>query len=280
MSSLEIHEVATGKVRVVLQTEARIEAPNWDPGGGSLLVNGGGRLFRVPLDRPELVAVDTGFADRCNNDHGISPDGRWVALSHHRGRGSEIFLMPAAGGVPVLVSPDAPSWWHGWSPDGARLAYVAARGGSRVIDVYTIGLAGGVDGVVAGAEETRLTFGEGHCDGPDFSADGSRIYYNCDRDGHAQIWVMGADGAGQRKLFADDAVNWFPHPSPCGRHLLYLAYPPGTLGHPADLAVSLCLCDPEGGDRRRVQEFVGGQGTINVPCWAPDGSAFAYVRYG
>ena len=276
MSSLEIHEVATGKTRVVLQTEARIEAPNWDPGGGSLLVNGGGRLFRVPLDRPQLVAVDTGFADRCNNDHGISPDGRWVALSHHRGRGSEIFLMPAAGGEPVLVSPEAPSWWHGWSPDGRLLAYVAARGGSRVIDVYTIPVEGGA--------ETRLTFGEGHCDGPDFSADGSRIYYNCDRpdpDGaHAQIWVMGADGAGQRKLFADDFVNWFPHPSPCGRHLLYLAYPPGTLGHPADLAVSLCLCDPEGGDRRRVQEFVGGQGTINVPSWAPDGSAFAYVRYG
>ena len=42
----------------------------------------------------------------------------------------------------------------------------------------------------------------------------ARIYYNCDRDGHAQIWVMNADGSGQRKLFADDHVNWFPHPSP------------------------------------------------------------------
>lgn len=275
-SWLETYDVASGRVRVILQTEARIKAPNWDPGGGSLLVNGGGRLFRVPLDRPELVAVDTGFADRCNNDHGISPDGQWVALSHHRERGSEIFLMPAAGGAPVLVSPEAPSWWHGWSPDGTRLAYVAARGGSRVIDVYTIAIEGG--------EETRLTFGEGHCDGPDYSADGASIYYNCDRataeGSHAQIWVMGADGAGQRRLYSDEFVNWFPHPSPCGRHLLYLAYPPATLGHPADLPVALCLCDPEGGNRRRVREFIGGQGTINVPCWAPDGSAFSYVRYG
>ena len=90
---------------------------------------------------------------------------------------------------------------------------------------------------------------------------------------------MATDGSGQRKLFADEYVNWFPHPSPCGRHLLYLAYPPGTLGHPADLPVALVLADPEGGNRRRVLEFNGGQGTINVPNWAPDGSAFAYVRY-
>ncbi|MGL6208890.1 MAG: TolB family protein [Paracoccaceae bacterium] len=276
LSSLEVYDVLTGKVRVVLQVGHRIEAPNWDPSGESLLVNGGGLLFRVPLAEPSLVPVETSFATRCNNDHGISPDGKWIVLSSHRDRGAEIFLMPAGGGVPVLVSPEAPSWWHGWSPDGQRLAYVAARGGSRVIDVYTIGVEGG--------PEQRLTFGEGHCDGPDYSADGALIYYNCDRpdqDGaHAQIWVMGADGAGHRKLFADAFVNWFPHPSPCGRWLVYLAYPPGTLGHPADLPVALVLCDPDGGNRRRVLEFIGGQGTINVPSWAPDGSAFAYVRYG
>jgi Tol biopolymer transport system component len=121
--------------------------------------------------------------------------------------------------------------------------------------------------------------GEGHCDGPDYSPDGSLIYYNCDRGGHAQIWVMAADGSGQRQLFADDQVNWFPHPSPDGRLLVYLAYPPGTLGHPADLDVALVLCDPDGGNRRRVREFTGGQGTINVPSWSPDASAFAYVRY-
>ena len=37
--------------------------------------------------------------------------------------------------------------------------------------------------------------------------------------------------------------------------------------------------DIDGGNRRRVLEFTGGQGTINVPCWAPDGRAFAFMRY-
>src|SRR3989338_4974876 len=221
-SSLEIYDLAIGSARVVLQTDLLIEAPNWDPDGQSLLVNGDGRLFRVALDAPRMAVVESGRAVQCNNDHGISPDGRQIVLSsHHGGGGSEIFLMPAAGGVARKISPGAPSWGHGWS----------------------------------------------------------RIYYNRDRDGHSQIWVMCADGSGKRKLFADDYVNWFPHPSPDGRHLLYLAYPAGTLGHPRDLPVALVLCDPEGGNRRRILEFNGGQGTMNVPNWAPDGSAFAFVRY-
>jgi len=270
-SSLEIYNLETGAPHLVLQTDRLIEAPNWDPSGKNLLVNGDGLLFRVSLDAPSLNPVDSGFAKRCNNDHGISPDGRQIVISHHRDSGSEVFVMPAEGGVPRQITPEAPSWWHGWSPDGKRLAYVAARGGRRVIDVYTIPAEGG--------EETRLTFGEGHCDGPDYAADGQSIYYNCDRDGHAQIWVMDTDGANQRKLFADDYVNWFPHPSPDGQHLLYLAYPAGTMGHPRDVPVALVLCDPSGHNRRRVLEFNGGQGTMNVPNWSPDSRAFAYVRY-
>jgi Tol biopolymer transport system component len=28
-----------------------------------------------------------------------------------------------------------------------------------------------------------------------------------------------------------------------------------------------------------TEEFYGGQGTINVPSWSPDGKKFVYVRY-
>jgi len=268
-SSLEIYTLATSQSRVVLQSDRLIAAPNWHPSGDRLLVDCDGRLFWVPLGAPKLVEVDTGFAVRCNDDHGFSPDGRWIALSHHRDKGSEIFRLPVEGGEPTLFSPEAPSWFHGFSPDGKTLTYVAAREGRRVIDVYVKG-----DG-----PEVRLTQGEGHSDAPEFSADGERIYYNCDRDGHQQIWVMNADGSGQRKLFADDQANWFPHPSPDGRHVLYLAYPRGTSGIPRDLPVALCLMNPDGGDRRRVIEMNGGKGSINGPCWAPDGSGFAYVRF-
>lgn len=275
-SIVETYAVATGAVREVLVAEGRIEAPNWSPDGRWLMVNAGGLLYRVPLDTPRLERIDTGAATRCNNDHGFSPDGATIWLSsHHEGQGSQIYRIPVAGGEPERVSPAAPSWWHAVSPDGRLLAYPAVRGAGRVVDICTLE----PDGPGGQPREICLTAGEGHSDGPDFSADGRCIYWNTDRSGHAQIWVMNIDGSGQRQLFADDQVNWFPHPSPCGRHLVYLAYPPGTEGHPADLPVALVLCDPQGRNRRRIREFTGGQGTMNVPNWAPDGHAFAYVRY-
>ena len=268
-SFLEIYSLATGRTTSVLQTERLIEAPNWHPDGW-FLVNGDGRLYRVPLDKPALHPIDTGDAIRCNNDHGFSPDGRRIILSSHTARGSEIFTVPLDGGTPEPVTQNAPSWWHGWSPDGGTIVYAAARG-SRVVDIWACPATGG--------DETRLTFGEGHSDGPDYSADGAWVWYNCDRSGHAQIWRVRPDGTGHEQVFADDKVNWFPHPSPDGRHLLYLAYPAGTEGHPRDRAVALVLADADGGNRRVIAEFNGGQGTMNVPNWAPDGSAFAFMRY-
>lgn len=271
-SSLEIWDMAGGFAQVVLQSDLHLEAPNWSPCGGYLLVNAAGGLYRVVLDNPQLEPIDLGGITRLNNDHGISPDGKtWVFSSHHRGQGAEIYLMPAGGGQPQRVSPQAPSWWHSWSPDGRSLGYVAVRDSSRVIDVYTLDLDRGI--------ERRLTHAEGQSDGPDFGADGQSIYYNCDRSGHAQIWVMDADGQNQRQLFADDHVNWFPHPSPCGGHVIYLAYPPGTQGHPADLPITLNRMDPDGGNRQVLTQFNGGQGTMNVPNWSPDGCAFAFMRY-
>jgi Tol biopolymer transport system component len=268
-SHLEIWRLARGAAETVLETERLIEAPNWHRDGW-LLVNGDGRLYRVPLDKPALAPIDTGAAQSCNNDHGFSPDGQRIVLSSHTARGSEIFVMPLAGGEPVAVTREAPSWWHGWSPDGGTIVYAAARG-SRVVDIWSCPAAGGA--------ERRLTFGEGHSDGPDFSADGRWIWYNCDRSGRAQIWRMRPDGTGHEQVFEDVSVNWFPHPSPDGRHVLYLAYPAGTEGHPRDREVRLVLADAEGRNRRVIAAFNGGQGTMNVPNWAPDGSAFAYVRY-
>ena len=131
-SIVETYEPATDSVRVVLETELHVKAPNWAPSGDTLMVNADGRLYRVPLATPRLEMVDTGLATRCNNDHGISPDGKTLAISTNRDEsgdlGSEIFLMPTQGGELRLISPDAPSWWHGWSPDGRTVAYVAARG--------------------------------------------------------------------------------------------------------------------------------------------------------
>ncbi len=272
-SSLEIYDMALGRVRIVLQTDAHIEAPNWDATRAALLVNSGGQLYRVPVAGGEMVHVPTEGLSHLNNDHGLSPDGRLLAVSDNiRGRGSVIYTLDPKGGPVTRVTEEPGAYWHGWSPDGALFAFCGLRGGQ--FDIYTIPVTGGAERQLTG----RNGF-EGHNDGPDFSADGQWLWFNSDRSGHAQIWKMRLDGSDVRRMTQDDRVNWFPHPSPDGAWVVYLSYPPGTERHPPDLDVELRLMRPDGSENHPILAFNGGQGTINVPSWAPDGSAFAYVRY-
>ena len=94
----------------------------------------------------------------------------------------------------------------------------------------------------------------------------------------AAAWICGGSDR-QEQMTADSRVNWFPHPAPDGRSVLYLGYEPGTEGHPRDCEVELRLVDMVDGSVRTLLALFGGQGTINVPCWSPDGGRFAFVRY-
>lgn len=270
-SELVLFDIVDGSEQVLLAIDRHIEAPNWHPDGSCLIVNGGGRLYSVDIAKPELEVIDTGFAVRCNNDHGISPDGTMLVISDGTQNGqSAIYTLPVSGGVPKPVTSHTPSYWHGWSPDGRTLAYVGKR--TEGFDVYTISVDGG--------EERCLIDGFDHCDGPDYTPDGEWIWFNGERESEVDLWRMRTDGSDLQKMSDDEFVNWFPHPSPDGKSVLYLAFPPGTKGHPANLHVSLCMVPAAGGEPQILTTLLGGQGTINVPCWAPDSRRFAFMRYG
>lgn len=270
LSRLAIYNLDKGTVETVLATEQHIEAPNWCPHEAALIVNGGGRLYRVPLGQPALQEIDTDFAARINNDHGVSPDGKSLVISDATESGAScIYTLPIAGGRPKRVTSNTPSYWHGWSPDGATLAYVGRRQTS--FQVYTCPTDGGA--------ESQLTADFDHCDGPDYAPDGRWIWFNGERRGRVDLWRMQPDGSGLERMTEDEEVNWFPHPSPDGTHVLYLAYREGTRGHPAMQPVELRTIPAGVGKPTTLLRLTGGQGTINVPCWAPDGKRFAFVQY-
>jgi TolB protein len=270
-SALEVVPIASKDRRVVYYTDEHIEAPNWTRDGKNFIFNKRGSLYKLPVigNRPELI--DTGFANRCNNDHGLSPDGTQLAISDQsQGPGkSLIYVLPLAGGTPRRITATGPSYWHGWSPDGSTLAFCGERNGE--FDVYTIPAEGG--------EEKRLTTAPGLDDGPDFSPDGAFIYFNSVRSGLMQIWRMKPDGSGQEQITSDDNNNWFAHPSPDGKWLVFLTYGKEVTGHPENQDVELRLMPVAGGKIEVLAKLFGGQGTINVPSWSPDSKEVAFVSY-
>jgi len=270
-TSLEVLAIDTGERKVVYRARQKFEAPNWSPDGKLFYFNQGGAIYTLPVKGGTPTKLDTGDAVGCNNDHGLSPDGKWLAISHNIKGASQISVLPSTGGAPRrLTFAKEASYWHGWSPDGKTLAYCAQR--NKEFDIYTIPVDGG--------EEKRLTTAKGLDDGPDYSPDGKHIYFNSDRSGAMKIWRMNADGTDQRQV-TDDAeyVDWFPHPSPGGKWLVFLSYDKGVKGHPANQDVVLRIMPLAGGRPRVLATLFGGQGTINVPSWSPDSKRVAFVSY-
>lgn len=273
-SMLEIMNVDSTDRRAIYVAEGRFEAPNWMPDGKHLIFNRNGRIEKIGVTGGATDTIDTGFAVRCNNDHGISPDGKWLVVSdqsqnaEHR---SQVYILPIRGGTPRLITKNAPSYWHGWSPDGKTLAFVGLRNGD--FDIYTI------PAEVGGGEETRLTTAKGLDDGPEYTPDGKYIYFNSERTGHMQIWRMKADGSEQTQVTFGPENDWFPHFSPDGEEMVFLTYDASVTGHPENKDVMLRMMTMKDGKIRVMGKLFGGQGTINVPSWAPDGKRFAFVSY-
>lgn len=270
-ASLEILTVATGERRIIHRARAPFQAPNWSPDGKTLFINQKFRMYTLPAEGGTPKLLDTGAAVGCNNDHGLSPDGQWLAISSgHEKKVSKIYIVPVGGGTPRLVTPEGPSYWHGWSPDGKTLAYCGKRGENY--DVYTIPAAGG--------EEKRLTDAEGLDDGPEYTPDGKFIYFNSERTGLMKIWRMHVDGTKQEQVTTDtEYADWFPHFSPDGKLMVFLSFDKSVKGHPANKDVVLRIMPAAGGKPKILATLFGGQGTINVPSWSPDSKAIAFVSY-
>lgn len=280
VSYLEIYDIETDTHHVVKEFPFLIEAPNWTPDGKWLVVNKAGRLYKIAPDgSTDLVEINTGTIDQCNNDHVISADGKWIALSSsdptEKGWNSYVYTVPFEGGEPKKITPVGPSYLHGISPDGKKLAYCAFRGPDNEQDVYVMPVKGG--------KEVRLTDAPGLDDGPEYSMDGKYIWFNSVRTGRMQAWRMKANGKEQTQMTFDTDMNsWFPHISPDGEKVVYIAYheyevAPGD--HTPNQNVELRMIPAKGGEPKTLVKLFGGQGTINVNSWSPDSRKFAYVSY-
>lgn len=278
ISYLQVYDLETRTAHVIKEFPYTIEAPNWSPDGQWLLINKDGRLYRIAADgTSDLEEIPTGSITRCNNDHVISADGKWIGLSSNSNQqqyNSYVYLVPVEGGEPRQLTPIGPSYLHGMSPDGKMVAYCAFRDDPDA-DIWVKPVKGG--------KEQRLTTTPGLDDGPEYSPDGKYIWFNSVRTGRMQAWRMRSNGKEQTQMTFDTDMNsWFPHISPDNQKVVYIAYhdyeiAPGD--HLANRNVQLRMIPAQGGEPEVLMELFGGQGTINVNSWSPDSKRFAFVSY-
>jgi len=280
-AELYVIDVETAETRRIHRsTKVLIESPTWARDGRSVLVSGEGKLFRVAVDGSGdgLQEIPLEGVPGATEAHVVSPDGSTLYVTADDGH---IYAVPAEGGAGRRVTNDHGARFehvlHGVSPDGLTLSYIGVKtkkDGRVETDVFTIPAAGG--------EEVRMTDDPIVDGGAEFGPDGAWVYFNSERasrkPGHAQLFRMALDRVVCEQLTDDKRVNWFPHPSPDGKRVAYLSYRKGTKGRPANADVIIRLLEPDGGKRDLV-EVVGGQGTLNAPCWSPDGTRIAYVAY-
>lgn len=279
-----IHDTGNGQNSMLLQTDKLLlEAPNWSLQGDALILNGAGVLWTLPLENPALNEIAISNVPLLNNDHVLDPDGVHIFISAYDDW--HIYRASLQGGAALRISgKEGPKglfhFLHGVSPDGKHLAFVGveaeqAGSGLRFIsaEICTMN--------ADGTSFQQITRGGAPSDGPEYSPDGQWLYFNTETfSRNAQIARMRPDGSELTRLTFTETVDWFPHLSPDGRNAVYLAYPPDTKGHPADLWVELRVVH-DGNWQYSVcaARLYGGQGTINVNSWAPDSRRFAYVTY-
>jgi TolB protein len=274
-----IAEVEDGSAQVAYSTDSLLlEAPNWAPEGGGLVLNGDGLLWRLDREpQVELKRVPIADLPPINNDHVLDPERGLIYLSANDGH---IYVAPIEGGTARRVTHDSSRYHylHGVSPDGSTLAFVdlpregpSARGRLALVSS-------------SGGETRYPEAGSRHLDGPEYSPDGAWLYFNTEeygkRPGHAQLARMPAEGGSMERLVESESVDWFPHLSPDGERATYISFPRGTLGHPPDLDVEVRMVRTSNWPEVLWRfPIFGGQGTINVNSWSPDGRRFAFVAY-
>lgn len=270
-SHLEVMDVSNGFSKIIYQSKGSIQAPNWMNDGNRLLYNADGLLYTFDLKTTTPTLLNTGSAKQNNNDHVMSFDGKMLGISNFDKalKGSIVYTLPITGGEPKRITETAPSYLHGWSPDGKFLIFTGQR--NNEFDIYKIPSSGG--------KEIQLTTAKGLDDGSEYTPDGQFIYFNSARTGTMQVWRMKPDGSNQEQITNDSLNNWFPHVSPDGKSIVYITFGKDVSAsdHPFYKHVYIRMMPIGGGPSKVIAYLYGGQGTINTPSWSPDSKKIAFI---
>ena len=186
-----------------------------------------------------------------------SPDRSRIAFMSQATERTELWVMTATGESQRRLAEDViAKASRDWFPDGRRIAVTAIVNRDTVVAI--------VD-AVGSTPMLRLTRGRSEDRDPSLSPDGRMIAFSSTRDGNRELYVMNADGTGQRRLTHSDGLDGSPAWSPDGSTIAFVSEHDGTK--------DLFRIRPDGQGLERLT--TGAQATRDQPRWSPDGTRIA-----
>ncbi len=201
-----IHDVASGKRRLVANFRGSNSAPTWSPDGNTLAVtlsrDGGSQLFLIdakggePRRLTQSIGIDT--------EPVFSPDGTAIYFVSDRGGSPQIYRMPAQGGPANRVT-NAGNYniSPAISPDGRWMSYISRNGGSFKLHVMDLNT-GNANAITDTHRDER----------PSFAANSRLIVYATQVDGREALMTTTVDGRIKARLSGQGGDIREPHWGP------------------------------------------------------------------
>ena len=187
-----VHEVATGRRRLLANFRGSNSAPAWAPDGRTLAVTlsreGGSQLYTIDANGGEPRRLIQSSA--IDTEPLFSPDGRNIYFVSDRGGAPQVYRMPATGGSPERVT-----FTGGYnisptiSPDGRWLAYI-----SRVQGVFKLHVMEMASGNAVAITDTTAD------ESPSFAPSGRLIVYATRQNGREALMTTTLDGKIKARL--------------------------------------------------------------------------------
>jgi Tol biopolymer transport system component len=204
-------------VRQITSNSSPDNFPTWSPDGTRIAFTSGRDgdfdIYVAGADGSNPVDITSSSPGPDDNPH-WSPDGAWIAYDTFRYGSWDVVLTTPDGSqlYPVTTDPGF-DWFDDWSPDGKRFLVDSNRSGDD--GVYVFDLVGEIPGDGYLTEPSYLLSKSPAAEGSAaWSPDGSHIAFASNRDGDFEVFVVNADGSGERQLThndRDDIVDdWQP----------------------------------------------------------------------